>query len=512
MLLEYVAMTPEELSAAIAQELDKTIASGQLTLADNAELPLARVERPKSREHGDWATNIALQLAKKVGKNPREVAAVLADKIASIPGVSTVDIAGPGFLNITLDAAAAGTLAATIVEAGKTYGTSDKFAGKTINLEFVSANPTGPIHLGGTPEDGYAGAYITDIKDQILAQRPDALDAENPAEVFREIGTELMFAQIKESLHRFGTDFDVFFHENSVFESGEADRIIEQMKQDGQLFESEGAWWMRTTDYGDDKDRVVIKSDGNHAYVAGDIAYFRNKMTRPENPADIAIYMLGADHSGYVGRLKAIAQILGYRTEQIEVMIGQLVNLVKDGKHVRMSKRAGNVVTLEDLVEAVGVDAARYELIRYSVDSTIDIDLDLLVQKSSDNPVYYVQYAHARTAAVERNAIDAGVHLADGVDTGLLNTPADTELLAVLGQYPATVRTAAEFYEPHRVSRYLENLAAAYHSWYGLSRVAPKGDEPVTDLHRTRLLLNNATRQVLANGLGLLGVTAPERM
>ena len=561
MLLEYVAMTPEELSAAIAQELDKTIASGQLTLADNAELPLARVERPKSREHGDWATNIALQLAKKVGKNPREVAAVLADKIASIPGVSTVDIAGPGFLNITLDAAAAGTLAATIVEAGKTYGTSDKFAGKTINLEFVSANPTGPIHLGGTrwaavgdalanileaeganvvreyyfndhgtqidrfvnsllaaakgeptPEDGYAGAYITDIKDQILAQRPDALDAENPAEVFREIGTELMFTQIKESLHRFGTDFDVFFHENSVFESGEADRIIEQMKQDGQLFESEGAWWMRTTDYGDDKDRVVIKSDGNHAYVAGDIAYFRNKMTRPENPADIAIYMLGADHSGYVGRLKAIAQILGYRTEQIEVMIGQLVNLVKDGKHVRMSKRAGNVVTLEDLVEAVGVDAARYELIRYSVDSTIDIDLDLLVQKSSDNPVYYVQYAHARTAAVERNAIDAGVHLADGVDTGLLNTPADTELLAVLGQYPATVRTAAEFYEPHRVSRYLENLAAAYHSWYGLSRVAPKGDEPVTDLHRTRLLLNNATRQVLANGLGLLGVTAPERM
>ena len=554
-------MTPEELSDAITHVLKDTIAAGQLTLVDGADLPQVRVERPKSREHGDWATNLALQLAKKVGKNPREVAAILAEKIAHTPGVLRVDIAGPGFLNITLDAAAAGTLAATIVEAGESYGTSDKFAGKTINLEFVSANPTGPIHLGGTrwaavgdalarmlsaeganvvreyyfndhgtqidrfvnsllaaakgeptPEDGYAGGYITEIKDRILAQRPDALDAENPAEIFREIGTELMFAQIKESLHRFGTDFDVFFHENSVFESGEADRIIEQMKQDGQLFEAEGTWWMRTTDYGDDKDRVVIKSDGNHAYVAGDIAYYKNKMTRSENPADVAIYMLGADHSGYVGRLKAIAQILGYQPEQIEVMIGQLVNLVKDGKPVRMSKRAGNVVTLEDLVEAVGVDAARYELTRYSVDSTIDIDLDLLVQKSNDNPVYYVQYAHARACAVARNAADAGVDAAAGVDTALLDSPADTELLAALGQYPAAVRTAAEFYEPHRVNRYLENLATAYHRWYGISRVAPKSDEPVTDLHRTRLLLNNAARQVLANGLGLLGVTAPERM
>ena len=554
-------MTPEELSDAITHVLKDTIAAGQLTLVDGADLPQVRVERPKSREHGDWATNLALQLAKKVGKNPREVAAILTEKIAHTPGVLRVDIAGPGFLNITLDAAAAGTLAATVVEAGESYGTSDKFAGKTINLEFVSANPTGPIHLGGTrwaavgdalarmlnaeganvvreyyfndhgtqidrfvnsllaaakgeptPEDGYAGDYITDIKDRILAQRPDALDAENPAEIFREIGTELMFAQIKESLHRFGTDFDVFFHENSVFESGEADRIIEQMKQDGQLFEAEGAWWMRTTDYGDDKDRVVIKSDGNHAYVAGDIAYYKNKMTRSENPADVAIYMLGADHSGYVGRLKAIAQILGYQPEQIEVMIGQLVNLVKDGKLVRMSKRAGNVVTLEDLVEAVGVDAARYELTRYSVDSTIDIDLDLLVQKSNDNPVYYVQYAHARACAVARNAADAGVDAAAGVDTALLDSPADTELLAALGQYPAAVRTAAEFYEPHRVNRYLENLATAYHRWYGISRVAPKSDEPVTDLHRTRLLLNNAARQVLANGLGLLGVTAPERM
>lgn len=554
-------MTPEELSEAIALALEETISSGQLTLVESAELPAVRVERPKSREHGDWATNVALQLAKKVGKNPREVAALLAEKIGAIAGVASVDIAGPGFLNITLDAAAAGELAATIVEAGEAYGRSDKFAGKTINLEFVSANPTGPIHLGGTrwaavgdalarvleaeganvvreyyfndhgtqidrfvrsliaaargeetPEDGYAGAYIVDIKDQILAQRPDALEAENPEEIFREIGTHLMFDQIKESLAAFGTHFDVFFHENSVFEGGKVDALLDTMRENGQLFEADGAWWMRTTDYGDDKDRVVIKSDGNHAYVAGDIAYYQDKMTRAVNPADVAIYMLGADHSGYVGRLKAIAQILGYRADQIEVMIGQLVNLVKDGKPVRMSKRAGTVVTLEDLVEAVGVDAARYELTRYSVDTPIDIDLGLLTSKSNENPVYYVQYAHARTAAVARNAAEAGVKVEDGVDTSLLDSAADGELLAVLGQFPAAVRDAAKFYEPHRVNRYLEQLASAYHSWYGVSRVAPKADEEVTDLHRTRLLLNNAAQQVLANGLNLLGVSAPERM
>lgn len=554
-------MTPEELSEAITHALQDAISSGELTSAEGSDLPQVRVERPKSREHGDWATNLALQLAKKVGKNPRETAAILAQKIAATPGIKNVDIAGPGFLNITLEAAAAAELAVTITTAGESYGTNQDLVGTTINLEFVSANPTGPIHLGGTrwaavgdalarifeaegatvvreyyfndhgtqidrfvasllaaakdeptPEDGYAGSYITDIKNQILTRQPDALESENAAEIFREIGTDLMFTHIKESLHAFGTDFDVFFHENSVFESGEADAIIDQMKKDGQLFQADGAWWMRTTDYGDDKDRVVIKSDGNHAYVAGDIAYYRNKMTRPENPADIAIYMLGADHNGYVGRLKAIAQILGYKPSQIEVMIGQLVNLVKDGKPVRMSKRAGTVVTLEDLVEAVGVDAARYELTRYSVDTPIDIDLDILIQKSNENPVYYVQYAHARTVAVARNAADAHVRTEDGIDTALLNTPADTELLAALGQYPAAVRTAAQFYEPHRINRYLENLAAAYHSWYGLSRVAPHGTEEVTDTHRTRLLLNNATRQVLANGLKLLGVSAPERM
>lgn len=557
-------MTPEELSVAITDALVEAFSQGELAFVDEAAAldlkSVVRVERPKNRDHGDWATNVALQLSKKVGRNPREVAQVLAARIEAIAGVKSVDIAGPGFLNIVLDAAAAGELARTIVDAGEKFGTNDELAGKVINLEFVSANPTGPIHLGGTrwaavgdslarileaegakivreyyfndhgnqidrfarsllarakneeaPEDGYGGEYISDIANRVLEQNPAALESEDPQEAFRAAGVEFMFADIKESLHEFGVDFDVYFHENSLFESGKVEELLEKLKSSENLYHKDGAWWLKSTDFGDDKDRVVIKSDGNAAYIAGDIAYFQDKIRRDVNPADVAIYMLGADHHGYVARLKAAAAALGDDPDRVEVMIGQMVNLVKDGKPVRMSKRAGTVVTLEDLVEIVGVDAARYSLTRYSVDSNIDIDLDLLNKKSNENPVFYVQYAHARTCAVARNAADAGVDLSS-VDTSLLDSAADSELLAVLGQYPNAVKEAASFREPHRVARYVEQLASAYHSWYGVSRVAPQSGEEVTDLHRTRLLLNNAARQVLANGLGLLGVTAPEKM
>lgn len=553
-------MTPEELSEAISSVLSDALTSGELTLAEGAEAPTVKVERPKNRDHGDWATNIALQISKKVGKNLREVAQLLAERIDAISGVEKVDIAGPGFLNITLDAGAAGELAQTIVDAGQSFGTNTELAGQTINLEFVSANPTGPIHLGGTrwaavgdslarileaeganvvreyyfndhgtqidrfarsllartkneaaPEDGYGGEYITDIANRVLAENPQALESDDPQEAFRATGVELMFADIKESMHNFKVDFDVFFHENSLFEEGKVEELLEQLKSSENLYFKDGAWWLKSTDFGDDKDRVVIKSDGNAAYIAGDIAYFQDKINRPENPADTAIYMLGADHHGYVARLKAAAAALGDNPDRVEVMIGQMVNLVRDGKPVRMSKRAGTIVILEDLVEAVGVDAARYILTRYSVDSNIDIDLDLLTKQSNENPVFYVQYAHARTCAVARNAQAAGVDTSS-VDFSLLNTEADNELLAALGQYPNAVKEAASFREPHRVARYLETLAGAYHRWYGNSRVAPQGEEEISDLHRTRLLLNNATRQVLSNGLSLLGVTAPEKM
>ncbi|MCJ8505616.1 arginine--tRNA ligase [Kocuria flava] len=556
-------MTPEELSLAVSACLQDAVAEGALALADGAELPEVRIERPKNREHGDWATNVAMQLAKKVGRAPREVAGVVQERLSTTPGVAAVDVAGPGFLNITLDAAAAGGLARTVVEQGEAFGRSGALAGTRINLEFVSANPTGPVHLGGTrwaavgdslarvleaqgasvvreyyfndagaqidrfarsllarahgepaPEDGYGGEYVTEIAERVVAENPGILDSGDPQEAFRAAGVELMFAEIKSSLHEFGVDFDVYFHEQSLFDSGAVEGLLEQLKASGSLYYADGAWWLRSTAFGDDKDRVVIKSDGAAAYIAGDIAYFKDKR---ERGADLCIYMLGADHHGYVARLKAAAAALGDSPERVEVLIGQMVNLVKDGVPVRMSKRAGTVVTMEDLVEAVGVDAARYALTRYSVDSNIDIDLDLLTRRSNENPVFYVQYAHARTCAVGRNAAAAGVArtAASGepvFDAALLDHPLEGELLAALGQYPSVLAQAAEFREPHRVARHLEVVAGTYHRWYDACRVAPQGDDEVTDLHRTRLWLNDAARQVLANGLGLLGVGAPERM
>ena len=539
------------------------MARGDLALADGAPLPEVRIERPKNREHGDWATNIAMQLARTVGRAPRDVAAVVKERLQDTAGVAAVDVAGPGFLNITLDAAAAGEIARTVVEQGEAFGRARSLAGTSVNLEFVSANPTGPVHLGGTrwaavgdslarvleaqgadvvreyyfndagaqidrfarsllaraqgepaPEDGYGGEYITDIAARIVAENPGVLDSGDPQEAFRAAGVELMFAEIKSSLHDFGVDFDVYFHEQSLFDQGAVEKLLEQLKTSGALYFADGAWWLRSSAYGDDKDRVVIKSDGQAAYIAGDIAYFKDKRDRG---ADLCIYMLGADHHGYVARLKAAAAALGDAPDRVEVLIGQMVNLVKDGVPVRMSKRAGNVVTMEDLVEAVGVDAARYSLTRFSVDSNIDIDLGLLTRRSNENPVFYVQYAHARTCAVGRNAEAAGVARTDErgeavFDASLLDHPMEGELLAALGQYPSVLAQAAEFREPHRVARHLEVLAGTYHRWYDACRVAPQGEDEVTDLHRTRLWLNDAARQVLANGLGVLGVSAPERM
>lgn len=552
-------MTPEELSSAISTCLKDAIDAGEITVPAAAVPNDVRVERPKSREHGDWATNIALQLAKPAAVPPRAIAEALRTRLAAIDGVSAVEIAGPGFLNITVDAAAAGGLAQTIVEQGTAFGTTDSLAGTKINLEFVSANPTGPIHLGGTrwaavgdalarvfqsqgadvtreyyfndhgaqidrfagsllarakgdaaPEGGYGGQYIADIADRILELEPHILQLDDAAaqERFRLIGVDLMFADIKESLHNFGVDFDVFFHEDSLHADGAVAKLLEQLKTSGSLYFEDGAWWLKSTDFGDDKDRVVIKSDGTAAYIAGDIAYYVDKRRRG---FDLAIYMLGADHHGYVARLKSAAAALGDDPATVEVLIGQMVNLVQDGKPVRMSKRAGNVVTMEDLVDAVGVDAARYALTRFSANSNIDIDLDVLTKRTNENPVFYVQYAHARTKAVARNA-DAAQVERTAFDAGALTHPTESELLAQLGAYPSVIAQAAAFREPHRLARHLEVIAGSYHRWYDSCRVVPLRDEPVTDLNRTRRWLNDATSQVLANGLTLLGVDAPDRM
>ncbi len=536
------------------------------TAVDSGDLAVdppkaVKLERPKVKEHGDYATSVALQLAKPAGRPPREVAEALAGPLRSAAGVASVDIAGPGFLNITLDAAAQGELARTVVTSGEAYGRTSTLAGQRLNLEFVSANPTGPIHLGGTrwaavgdalarvllasgadvtreyyfndhgtqldrfamsllacakgeptPEDGYGGDYIADLTTRIVAAHPDvlSLDDAEAQELFRREGVELMFAEIKRSLHEFGTDFDVFFHENSLHESGAVGRAVARLKEQGHIFEKEGATWLRTTTFGDDKDRVVVRSDGQPSYIAADLAYYLDKR---ERGFDRVVIMLGADHHGYVGRMMAMCACFGDKPgENLEILIGQMVNLLRAGKPLRMSKRAGTVITLEDLVEAVGVDAARYALVRSSADAQMDIDLDLLVKHTNDNPVYYVQYGHARVSSVLRNAAALGVVRGDDLRPELLDHDREGELLGTLGEFPGVVATAAELREPHRVARYLEELAGTFHRFYDVCRVLPRGDEETTDLHRARLWLVEATRVVLANGLGLLGVNAPERM
>jgi arginyl-tRNA synthetase len=528
---------------------------------DAAVLPeTVTIERPRNPEHGDYATNLALQVGKKAGLAPREFADALAEALTATEGIEAVEVAGPGFLNLRLAADAQGEQVRQVLTAGDDYGKGDALAGRNINLEFVSANPTGPIHLGGTrwaavgdalgrvlsaqgakvtreyyfndagaqidrfvrsliaaakgetpPEDGYAGGYISDVAAEVIRKEPSALSLPDDErhETFRRVGIELMFSEIKQSLHEFGTDFDVYFHENSLHESGAVEGSVQQLKDSGNLYFADGAWWLRSTEYGDDKDRVVIKRDGNPAYIAGDLAYFQDKRKRG---FDLCIYMLGADHHGYIARLKAAAAAFGDDPAVVEVLIGQMVNLVSEGKPLRMSKRAGNVITMEDLVETVGVDAARYELIRYSVDSSLDIDLDLLRKHSNDNPVYYVQYAHARLASLQRNAADLGIKFEADADFGLLTRQREGELIRTIAEFPVVVRKAAELREPHRVARYLEGLAGAYHRFYDGPRVLPQGDEEPTPLTHARLALCEAARQVLANGLALLGVSAPERM
>lgn len=550
-------MTPADLAELLRTTAATVLGNRGL---DAAALPASvTVERPRNPEHGDYATNLALQLAKKVGANPRELAGWLAAALSEVPGIASAEVAGPGFVNLRLEASAQGVILADVVRAGPAYGNSTTLGGQKINLEFVSANPTGPIHIGGTrwaavgdalgrllatqgaevvreyyfndhgaqidrfvnsliaaaegrptPEDGYAGAYIADIAAQVLAKAPDALSRPEAdrRETFRSIGVDLMFDHIKSSLHEFGTDFDVYTHEDSMHTSGRVDEAIATLRANGAIYEKDGATWLRTTEFGDDKDRVVIKSDGQPAYIAGDLAYYLDKRRRG---FDLCIYMLGADHHGYIARLKAAAAALGDDPDTVEVLIGQMVNLVRDGVPVRMSKRAGTVITLDDLVEAIGVDAARYALIRSSVDTPIDIDLALWSSASSDNPVYYVQYAHARLSALARNAADLGL-APDTAHLELLTHDKEGVLIRTLGEFPRVLAAAAALREPHRVCRYLEDLAGDYHRFYDACRVLPQGDEQASDLHRARLALCEATRQVIANGLGILGVSAPERM
>ncbi len=557
--IESTLVTPAELSAAVLTVVSEAIASRQGAPALSAGD--VTLERPRNRDHGDWALNIAMKLAKPLGANPGELAAELADGIRTIPGVEGVEVAGPGFINIRLDAAAAGAVVKTIVEQGERYGHNDALHGETINLEFVSANPTGPLHIGHTrwaalgdsiarvltasgahmvsefyindagnqmdnfgasvlaalrgeptPENGYPGHYVAELAERVLAQHPGILgEAPDAAlELARETGYQLQLADIRESLEKFNVHFDVWFSERTLHEPGTTgvspvESAIERLRAQGHVFEEDGAVWVRTTDFGDDKDRVIRRSNGVYTYFASDAAYYLDKGDRGFAHK---IYLLGADHHGYVHRLTALAGAAGDDPEtDIEILIGQLVSV----NGARLSKRAGNIIELDDLREWLGTDALRYSLGRYPADSPLTLDPELLKKRTNDNPVFYVQYAHARTHQVARNAQSSGVDRSV-FEPELLTHETENSLVGLLAEFPRIVAQAAQLREPHRVARYLEELAGAYHRWYDTCRVTPLGDEPVTGLHRTRLWLNDAAGVVLRNGLGLLGVSAPDRM
>lgn len=547
------------LAAQIQAALTALVAQGELKCEIPGEI---RLERPKNRDHGDYASSIALQVAKESGRPPREIAELLKKSLESLDEVASVEVAGPGFINVTLNRASAAEVVRQIVTAGEKFGSSSALTGVNINLEFISANPTGPLHLGHTrwaavgdalgrvlsaagasvtrefyindrgnqmdlfgasvraaaldrpiPENGYQGAYINDLAQMILSEDPGilALSEDDQLVEFRERAYKIQLAQQKQVLEDFGTHFDVWFSERSLHDSGAVEHGLDKLRAQGHVFELDGATWLRTSDFGDDKDRVLIKSGGELTYFATDTAYYINKR---ERGFDICIYMLGADHHGYVNRLKTLAACEGDDPEyNIHVLIGQLVKIMEGGEEVKLSKRAGTIITLEDLVEKVGVDAARYTLTRYPVDTPMVLDVDVLKKRTNDNPVYYVQYAHARIAGVLRNAKELNVpyELAD-FDPSLLTHDRENELLGALAEFPRVVQGAAELREPHRVARYLEELAGVYHRFYADCRVLPMGEEPVSAIHSARANLCAATRQVISNGLRLLGVSAPERM
>ena len=549
----------ESLEAAILAAIARAFERGDLLGTIPAAISL---ERPKNRDHGDYATSIALQLAKAAGKSPREVAELLRADIAELPEVSAVDIAGPGFINITLNRSSQAELVRTILSAPTTYGTGDALAAISINLEFISANPTGPLHLGHTrwaavgdalgrvlsaaganvtrefyindrgnqmelfgqsveaaalglpiPEDGYQGAYIADLATQVVNENPQITQLEGQArrDAFREAAYKVQLAQQQGVLETFNTRFDIWFSERSLHDAGAVEHGVEKLRKQGHVFDSEGAIWLRTTDFGDDKDRVITKANGDLTYFASDTAYYINKR---ERGFEICIYMLGADHHGYVNRLRATAACAGDNPNyNVEILIGQLVKIMEGGEEVKLSKRAGTIITLEELVEKVGVDAARYTLIRYPVDTPMVMDLDILRRNTNENPVYYVQYAHARIAAVLRNVAELAIPVGlDHFDPAQLSHNRENELLGTLAEFPRVVATAAQLREPHRVARYLEELAGVYHGFYADCRVLPLGDESISSLHSARANLCAATKQVLQNGLELLGVSAPERM
>ncbi|MEY3072466.1 MAG: arginine--tRNA ligase [Actinomycetota bacterium] len=556
--LAAVDPTVAQLGAAVRAAL------GRLGLPDGDPA----LERPKDPDHGDWATTIALRVARAAGRPPRDVAADLARELGDLPAVEAVEVAGPGFVNFRLSAAARAALVRRILADGAVYGRSDLGGGRHVNVEFVSANPTGPLHLGsgrwaatgdaiaalleatghrvtreyyvndvgeqvrrfgaslvradrGLPpaEDDYRGPHVAALAADLRARHGALLDGDVDAiaDAVGAAGVTEMRSRIEATLAGLGVTFDVWTHEGSLHASGGLDRALERLRDGGHTEERDGAVFLRTTDFGDDKDRVLVRSDGRPTYFASDCAYLADKLAR----ADRCIYLLGADHHGYVARLRAAASCLGEDPARVEIVIGQLVNLLRDGEPVKLSKRSGDIVTIDEVLEEVGADVLRYHFLRQNLDTTMDLDLAVITATSMENPVYYVQYAHARVASLARQAVERGFDPGDASDADLelLDHPAELALLRALSGLPHAVADAAEARATQRLTRYAEDLAGTFHRFYAECRVLV--DDPDADdatraallaASRARYWLVAAARQVLANALGILRVGAPERM
>ncbi|OOC52367.1 arginine--tRNA ligase [Paenibacillus ihbetae] len=541
---------------------DAAVAAG---LVSREELPAITLEVPKDKSHGDLATNAAMQLTRIAKKNPRQIAeAILEHLDTAKASIEKAEIAGPGFINFTLNKNYLYPVVALVHEQGERYGRVNIGEGRKVQVEFVSANPTGSLHLGHArgaavgdalcnvldfagydvtreyyindagnqvvnlckslearylqelgqeaemPEDGYHGEDIKGFAKELVAEKGDSLLAMNPGErtaFFRQFGLEKELDKIKRDLNRFRVHFDEWFSETSLYEDGLVEKSLEELKAKGEAYEKDGAVWLRTTDYGDDKDRVLVKNDGTYTYLTPDIAYHRNKY---ERGYDRIINIWGADHHGYIPRMKAAMEALGNDPEKLTVLIAQMVSLFQNGEKVKMSKRTGKAVTMEDLMDEVGVDAIRYFFTMRSMDSHLDFDMDLAVSTSNENPVFYVQYAHARICSVFRQAEEQGIALLplSEVKLSVLTAEHEYDILRKIGELPQEVSVAAENYAPHRIIRYVYELASLFHSYYKAQRVITEDAEQT----QARLALLGAVRTVIANVLRLVGVSAPERM
>jgi arginyl-tRNA synthetase len=550
-----------QLRQALTDAITSAVAAGELTGPAPAAVVL---EVPKDKAHGDYATNLAMVMAKPERKAPRAVAeAIIRHLKTEGTWVESAEIAGPGFINIRLKFGWIHQVLPAVAAEGAQFGTSDHGHGKRILLEYVSANPTGPMVLvqarsgaygstlgrvlnaagyecktefycndagnqvkllaksvdlraqelrGATieiPEGCYPGEYVIDAARDLLEQQPDFLakPEEERLAFLERWSTEYFRAGQEEVLRNYGVVFDRWFSERSLREASKPDELVKRLLESGKAYEQEGAVWMRTTEYGDDKDRVLVKSDGEKTYFAVDACYHMDKYDRG---FDVLIDVLGQDHHGYLARMKAMVECLGHSKDSLEILFTQIVRLFKDGEEFRMSKRKGNFVLMEDLLDQVSVDAARYFFLMRGLDAHMDFDLDLANLKSSDNPVFYVQYAHARIASILRQAVEAGRPLpgAGEVDLGQLRDESEIDLMRKLADFPEELIGAADAREAHRLTRYVNELATLFHSFYTRCRVVTE-DTPLT---QARLLLCDATRTVIHNALSLMGVSAPERM